>query len=406
MRIVIIGVFLVSVLFSFFLKYLTYTRMNAPLPDNVKDVYDQEKYEKEQRYKREQLRFSIVDELFGVVFMLVILLLNVHFGLYGWINRFTNNIYLTSLFIVGIPVVAAMVLDTILGIYGTFVIEERYGFNKTTPATYFLDFIKGLLLNGVLLGGLFSLFLLLYNTIGDWVFFAFFFILLAFQIFILFISPLMIRVFYKLTPLEDGSLKDKIQAMAVKTGYKFKAIYKVDASKRSTKLNAFAAGFGKTKTIGLFDTMLEKMTEEEILFVLAHEIGHAKKGHILKSAPLSLGAFGLMLAAAYFIVTLPEVSQAFGFAGANIAFGIFIVGILLAPVMQILQIPSNFLSRKNEYEADAYGKELTNAETGTAALKTLYREALGNLTPHPFVVMMEYSHPPLTDRVAAIENRL
>ncbi|MCL2198553.1 MAG: M48 family metallopeptidase [Defluviitaleaceae bacterium] len=405
MRIAIIGVFLVSVLFRLFLNYLTYTRMNAPVPNNVKDVFDNEKYEKEQRYKREYLRFNIVDELIGVVFVLALLLLNLHFGLYEWINRFTDNIYLTSLFIMGIPIVAAMILDTIVGIYGTFVIEERYGFNKTTPATYFFDFLKSFAISAVLMGGLFSLFLLLYNTIGEWVFIAFFFIMMIFQVFMLFISPLMIRVFYKLTPLEDGSLKDKIQAMAVQTGYKFKAIYKVDASKRSTKLNAFAAGFGKTKTIGLFDTMLDKMTEDEILFVLGHEIGHAKKGHILKSAPLSLLVFGIMLAAAYFVVAMPEVSQAFGFAGANLAFGIYVVAILLEPVMQVLQIPSNTLSRKHEYEADKFGKDLTSPAAGVAALKTLYRESLGNLTPHPFVVMMEYSHPPLTDRVSAIERK-
>jgi STE24 endopeptidase len=193
--------------------------------------------------------------------------------------------------------------------------------------------------------------------------------------------------------------------MARQTGYKFKAIYKVDASKRSTKLNAFAAGYGKTKTIGLFDTMLEKMPDDEILFVLGHEIGHAKKGHILKSAPLSLLVVGLMLAAAYFVVTMPSVSQAFGFAGANLAFGIFVVAILLEPVMKILQIPSNILSRKHEYEADAFGRDLTSPAASIAALKTLYRESLGNLTPHPFVVMIEYSHPPLTDRVSAIMKK-
>jgi len=404
MRIAIIGVFLVSVLFRLFLSYLTYTRMNAPLPDNVKDVFDEEKYEKEQRYKRDYLRFSIVDELIGVVFVLAILLFNMHFGLYEWINMYTNNIYLTSLFIMGIPILAGMVLEEIIGIYGVFVIEERYGFNKTTPTTYFIDFIKNLLIAGALFSGLFSLFLLLYNTIGDWVFLAFFFILLAFQIFMMFIAPFMIRIFYKLTPLEEGSLKDRIQEMAQKTGYKFKAIYKVDASKRSTKLNAFATGFGKTKTIGLFDTILEKMTEDEILFVLGHEIGHAKKGHIIKSAPLSLLVVGIMLGAAYFVVTMPEASQAFGFAEANLAFGIYVLAILLGPVVQVLQIPSNILSRKHEYEADAFGKNLTGATEGISALKTLYREDLGNLTPHPFVVMMEYSHPPLTDRVAAMEK--
>ena len=219
-----------------------------------------------------------------------------------------------------------------------------------------------------------------------------------------FLSPLLIRIFYKLTPLEDGSLKDKVQALADQTGYKFKAIYVVDASQKSTKLNAFAAGYGKTKTIGLFDTLIEKMSEEEVIAVLAHEIGHAKKGHILTSAPLSFLTLAIMMVAAYFVVTMPASSQAFGFADVNIAFGIYVLFILVSPLMLLMQIPDAALSRKHEYEADAIGKELAGGEAMVSALKTLYRESFGNLTPHPFVVMMEYSHPPLTQRVQAIEE--
>jgi STE24 endopeptidase len=233
---------------------------------------------------------------------------------------------------------------------------------------------------------------------------AFFFVILVFQLFMSFISPLLIRIFYKLTPLEDGTLKDKINAMAEETGFKLKGIYKVDASKRSTKLNAFATGFGKTKTIGLFDTLIEKMTEDEVISVLAHEIGHAKRRHILKRTPLSLVTFGLLLLAAYFVVALPEVSQAFGFESANIAFGLYVLFIMVSPLMLVLSIPATALSRKHEYEADGFSRELAGQEVAVSALKTLYRESFGNLTPHPFVVMMEHSHPPLTDRVASIEK--
>jgi len=220
-----------------------------------------------------------------------------------------------------------------------------------------------------------------------------------------FLSPLLIRIFYKLTPLEDGTLKDKVQALAEKTGYKFKAIYVVDASKKSTKLNAFAAGYGKTRTIGLFDTLIEKMSEEEVTAVLAHEIGHARKKHILTSAPLSFLTMGLMMVAAYFIVTMPNVSQAFGFTDFNIAFGIYVLFIMLSPVMLLMQIPVTALSRKHEYEADAIGKELVSGEAMVSSLKTLYRESFGNLTPHPFVVKMEYTHPPLDARIRAIEEK-
>jgi len=404
MRILIIAVYALTTAFGFFLAFLTYSRRNAPLPANVQDVFDEASYKKNQAYKMENLRFSTLGGIIGMVFSLLILIFNVHAWLYDWIGGHTQNVYLTSLFILGVPILVGAIIDQLLSIYDTFVIEEKYGFNKTTKKTSIIDFIKNLLIGTILGGGLLTLFLLMYNWLGQWVFLVFFFVLLVLQLFMRFISPLMIRIFYKLTPLEDGSLKDKIQAMAEKTGYKFKGIYKVDASKRSTKLNAFAAGFGKTKTIGLFDTLIEKMTEDEVISVLAHEIGHAKRGHILKSAPLSFLVMAIALGAAFFIVTMPEVAYAFGFAEANVAFGIYVLFILLAPLMVVLGIPSSALSRKYEYEADEFSRELAGADVAISALKTLYRESFGNLTPHPLVVKLEYSHPPLTDRVAAIEK--
>jgi len=404
MRIIIIAVYAATTAFGFFLAFLTYSRRNAPLPANVRDVFDEESYKKNQAYKMENLRFSTIGGIIGMVVSLLILVFNVHAHLFEFITGHTENVYLTSLFILGVPILVGTVIDQLLSIYDTFVIEEKYGFNKTTKSTFILDFIKNLLIGAVLGGGLLSLFLLMYGWLEEWVFVVFFFVLLVLQLFMRFISPLMIRIFYKLTPLEDGSLKDKIQAMAEKTGYKFKGIYKVDASKRSTKLNAFAAGFGKTKTIGLFDTLIEKMTEDEVISVLAHEIGHAKRGHILKSAPLSFLIMAIALGAAFFIVTMPEVAMAFGFAEANVAFGIYVLFILLTPLMVVLGIPSSALSRKYEYEADEFSRELAGADVAISALKTLYRESFGNLTPHPLVVKLEYSHPPLTDRVAAIEK--
>jgi len=405
LRILIIGVYALTTAFGFFLAFLTYSRRNAPLPANVQDIFDEASYKKNQAYKMENLRFSTIGGVIGMVVSLLILVFNVHARLFDFISGHTGNVYLTSLFILGVPILVGAIIDQLLSIYDTFVIEEKYGFNKTTKKTFIIDFIKNLLIGAVLGGGLLSLFLLLYNWLGQWVFLVFFFVLLALQLFMTFISPLMIRIFYKLTPLEDGSLKDKIQAMAEQTGYTFKGIYMVDASKRSTKLNAFAAGFGKTKTIGLFDTLVEKMTEDEVISVLAHEIGHAKRGHILKSAPLSFLIMAIALGAAYFVVTMPEVAMAFGFAEANVAFGIYVLFILLAPLMVVLGIPSSALSRKHEYEADEFSRDLAGAEVAISAFKTLYRESFGNLTPHPLVVKLEYSHPPLTDRIAAIERK-
>ena len=404
MRILIIAIILAITLFEFFMKYLTYSRRNAPLPENVRDVYDETEYKRNQSYKMDNLRFSIVAGLISLALSLLVLLLNIHHRLYEFIISYTTNLYLTGFFILLVPMIAITVVGTLLSIYDTFVIEERYGFNKTTPKTFVLDFFKELLLMLILVGVLLSLFFLLYDTLGNWVFLAFFFVLIAFQLFMLFLSPLLIRIFYKLTPLEDGELKDRIQKLADETGYKLKGIYMVDASKRSTKLNAFASGFGKTKTIGLFDTLLEKMTDDEVLFILGHEIGHAKKQHILKTTPLGLLNFALLLVVAFFVITLPETSQAFGFADVNLAFGIYVLFIVVSPLFLLLQIPGKILSRKFEYEADAFGSKSSSKEAGISSLKKLYREDLGNLTPHPFVVMIESSHPPLHQRVSALEN--
>jgi STE24 endopeptidase len=404
MKLLIIGIFLATTAFGFFLKYLTWSRRNAPLPENVRDVFDGETYKKNQAYKMAKLGFSIVDGLIGMALLLLILSFNIHASLYGWISGHLGNVYLTSLFFVGVPFLAVAVIDVLVGIYDTFVIEARYGFNKYTAGKYTVDFAKNLLIASVLNGGLLMLFIFLYGLLGDWVFFAFFFVMVAFIVFMTFIYPFILRFIYKLTPLDDDPLKDRINALAEKTGYTLKGIYKVDASKRTTKLNAFASGFGKSKTIGLFDTMLEKMTDDEILSVLAHEIGHAKRNHTLKSAPFSMAVFGLALVAAYFIVTLPEVSQAFGFAEMNVAFGIYVLMIILMPLMLVLQIPSRALSRRYEYEADGFSRELAGEEVAVSALKTLYRDSFGNLTPHPFVVMMEWPHPPLHKRIEAIEN--
>ena len=404
MRILIIAIYLATTAYGFLLKYLTYSWRDAPLPENVRDVFDEETYRKNRAYKMVNLRFSIFSGLITTVIELLMLLFNFHHTLFAFISAYTSNIYAASLFIFFIPMLIVMLITQLIGIYDVFVIEERYGFNKMTPATYIIDFVKMLLITLAIAGGLLSLFILLDSIMGAWVFLSFFFVLVAFQLFMAFISPLLIRVFNKLTPLEDGSLKDKIEGLAKATGYKLKGIYIVDASRRSAKLNAFASGFGKTKTIGLFDTLLEKMTDDETVAILAHEIGHAKKRHIIKSTMLNLATLAVALVFAYFIVAMPEVSQAFGFETANLAFSVYILFVFIAPVMLIMNIPANALSRRFEYEADAFEKEQAGKGVSISALKKLYKEDLGDLAPHPFVVMVEYSHPTLSQRVAAFDN--
>jgi len=405
MYVLVIAVILAVTAFKLLLRYLTYSRRNAPLPKSVKGIFDAEEYKKNHSYKMENLRFSIIsDSIIGTIATLAIFVFNFHFIVYEFIIQHTANVYLTGIVIFLVPMLIIDIINTLMSIYSKFVIEAKYGFNKTTPATFIIDFVKSILITTILLAGLLSLFLLLHGVIGNWVFLAFFFIMFALRVFITFLSPYLIRIFEKLTPLEDGELKTKIEKMAAKHKFKLKGIYRVDASKRSTKLNAFAAGFGKTKTIGLFDTLIEKCTDDEILGVLAHEIGHAKLGHTLKSAPLSLLSITVLLIAAFFAVNTPAVSQAFGFADTNIAFALFIMIVLASPIMTILQIPANALSRKFEREADAFEKAEVGKEPAISAMKKIVKENMGNLTPHPFVVMVEHSHPPAHERIEAFEK--
>ena len=404
MRILIIAIFLAISIFRFFLKYLTYTRRNAPLPANVQDVFDAETYKKSQAYEMEKLKYSIVTDLIGMVVSLAFLLLNFHFSLYQFISEHTTNIYLTSLFILLLPDLIGSIIDRLTDIYSTFGIEAKYEFNKTTPKTFIADTIKMGLVNILIMGGLFCLFLFLFNLLGNAVFVVFFFILLGFVVLMRFLSPFILKLMYKYTPLEDGELKDKIEEFAKNAGYDIEGIYVVDGSRRSTKANAFATGFGKSKRIGLFDTLVEQFTHDEIVAVLAHEIGHAKLSHMLKSVPLNLISFAIALGVAYFVLTMPEVSQDFGFADVNIAFAIYVLFIMISPLILVLRIPSQLLSRKHEYEADAYAAKHCNPKDMISCLKKLNRIAYSNLTPHQFVVMMEYSHPPLSQRIAALEN--
>jgi len=402
MRLLILAIFFATTAFGFLMQYLDYSKRNAKIPENVKDVYDNKAYKKYMAYTMDNTKFAIVSGIVSTIIVLFMLLFNFHHYLYTLIP--IENTIVMGLLMIFIPITINMVVGSLMGIYSTFVIEARHGFNKTTPRTYIGDFFKGLILIAILGGGLMALFLWLYGLVGNWVFFAFFFVFVAFDIFTSFISPLLIRVYYKLTPLQDGELKDKITVLANKTGVKLKGVYMVNESKRSTRLNAFASGFGKTKTIGLFDNLLEKCTHEEILAILAHEIGHEKKRHIIKSFPLDVLYNIIIVAFAYFVVVNPYVSMAFGFEGANLAFGIYALFILFEPLDLILKIPENALSRKHEYEADAFEREHVGKEASISAIKKLYREDLGNLTPHPFVVRLYHTHPTASQRVAAFEG--
>jgi len=392
-------------LFDFFLKYLNYRNRNAPVPESVKDVFDPETYTKRSAYEMEHVRLSIISGLYSLGLIAAILMLNVHSSLFNFIGNHTGNMYLQVYFMFAVIWLIDLPMSAIFGAVKTFKIEAKYGFNKSSVGTFVSDIFKDALIYDVIFNmGLLSLFLLLYNILGNGVFIASIFVLAAMIIIFIFLNPLLVRVFNKLTPLEDGPLKDRVMALSREANFPIRRIFSVDASRRTTKPNAFFTGFGKSRIVGLYDNLISDFTEDEVIFILAHEIGHAKGKHILKNIPLMLLSFLPILLLAYFVVNSEVVSSAFGFYELNAAFGLYIGVMLAMPLFMLLRWPSNVLSRMYEYEADAFGIKLAGAAPGISSMKKAGRLIYANLTPHPFVVRMTYSHPPLSDRIAAMEK--
>ena len=395
MKLIVILTYLAAVCYEFILDYLNYKNRNAPLPDNVKDVYDEETYVRRSQYSMEHLRLDIFSSMSTTVLSLLYLTLNVHNYLFNVGIGFTPNLYLQTGFMMG----AVMLLELLIGIpfnvVSTFKIEQKYGFNKSTVKTFIGDIIKQLLILAVVGFGLLSLFIWLYGKIGDTVFSAFFFVLVGLSVILNFFFHVFSKIFNKFKPLEDGMLKTKVEELARKTGYSVKRIFVMDASKRSTKINAYFAGFGRNKTIVLYDTMLESLSEDEIIGILAHELGHFKKKHTVLNFVLGLVSMAILLLGAQFIVTQEAVSAAFGFEEPNLAFGMLVFFVLYAPVAKVLAIPRNIISRKFEYAADKFAAEYADKEAFISSLKKIHSLNYANLSPHPLVVLASYSHPPL-----------
>jgi STE24 endopeptidase len=390
----------------FFLRYLNYRNRNAPIPENVKDVYDAETYKKRNDYEMENTKFGVISGLTGLVLSCVFLILNVHSWLFEYIDIAESawSVYLRTYFMFGMIAVINLIVDTAFGAYDTFKIEAKYGFNKATVGTFIGDIVKRTLIMVIVFGGLMTAFMAIYNAVDNWVFLIFIAILVVLVLIIMFFQPVFIKIFNKMTPMEDGTLKVKINELARKTGYPVKRIFVIDGSRRSTKMNAFCTGFGSNRTIALYDTLINKCSEEEVVAVLAHEIGHAKLHHIPKLMLSMVLQFLPFIALAYFIVGQVYVSEAFGFAGLNVGFGLFISMTLITPIMLLLSVPRSYFSRKYEYEADAYAAKHAGKLYGITALKKIYGDAYANLTPHPFVVQVMYSHPTVSQRVTAINK--
>ncbi|MEE4178753.1 MAG: M48 family metallopeptidase [Bacteroides sp.] len=403
--IIILVILLLDFSLERILDYLNASRWSNVLPETLKGIYDEEKYRKSQDYARVNMRFGILTSTFSLILLFGVLLA----GGFGWLDQtvrqWTENPILMAMIFFAIIALVSDLISTPFDIYDTFVIEERFGFNKTTPGTYILDKFKGYLLAFIIGGALIAIFVWFYQVAGSLFWFYAWLFLTAFSVFMMmFYSSLIVPLFNKQTPLEEGELRDAIEAFATKVDFKLDDIFVIDGSKRSSKANAYFSGLGSRKRIVLFDTLINDHSIEELVAVLAHEVGHYKKKHTLKGMVLSVISSGVMLFLLGFFINRPELSFALGGDEASFHLGILAFGLLYTPVSLFLGMFSNHYSRKYEFEADAFAARNYASEPLQEALKKLSVNNLSNLRPHPAYVFFHYSHPPLLERLEHLKK--
>ena len=404
----IIAFVLLEFAVSSVLSWLNGKWLTHPIPKVLEGLYDEEKYRKQQQYTRATRRLGLIERCVTLVITMVILLTGV-FGLLDDLTaRWSHGLLTQLLIFFGIYAVVSAIISLPFSYYDTFVIEERFGFNKTTRTTFWLDSLKSLALTLVLGGIVLSVVFLLYSYLGStfwlWATLA----CAAFIIFFsLFYSNLIVPLFNKQKPLEQGELRTAIETAASQMGFSIKNIYVMDGSKHSTKANAYFTGFGAKKRIVLFDTLIEQLNTDEIVAVLTHELGHYKHHDTIMSTIMSIVMVAVNLWVFSLLVDNPELSHALGgtrdhsFALSLIAFSL-----LFSPIDLVLGPIINGISRRCEYRADAYAAHYGHGEALISGLKKLSANTLSNLTPHPAVVWMDYSHPTLAQRIEAISFEL
>jgi len=401
---IILATLILDFVLSFIAGVLNLKTLSSKLPEEFNGVYDAEAYRKSQEYTRVKSRFG-----FLVATLQLALTLAFWFsGGFNFLDSIVRSWQLgpipSGLAYIGILGIAAGVLSLPIAIYSTFVIEERFGFNKTTPAIFVTDLLKGfmlaVLLGGPLLAGLLALFQ--YAGIIAWLYC--WIAVTLFSLFVQFIAPTWIMtLFNKFKPIEEGELKERILAYARSVAFPLSGVFVIDASKRSSKSNAFFTGFGRNKRIALYDTLVQQHSVAELVAVLAHEIGHYKKKHILKGLAISILHTGVMFYLLSLFIGQEALFRAFYLEHASIYAGFLFFGMLYAPIELVLSIFLNIFHRRNENQADKFAAKTTNdAESMISALKKLSVHNLTNLTPHPFYVFLNYGHPPVLARIKAI----
>jgi STE24 endopeptidase len=398
--ILLVSIIIFNFIKDFFLDYLNSKNFNNKIPEIISDVYDSEKYLKSQEYKKTQYRFS----KYSKIFSLLIILSFFYFDGFIIVDSFSRNLFkseiLISLTFFGTIFFGNELLSLPFSIFFTFFIEEKFGFNKTSIQTYISDKLKSWILTILFGGGVLSFIIFQEQLIGEnfWIV-AWIFITGITIVINGFYAQIIVPLFNKQKKLENGELRSEIEKYSCKVGFDLSNIFIIDGSKRSSKANAYFSGFGKQKRVTLFDTLIEKLNKKQIVAVIAHEIGHYKKNHIIFNLFFSIIQTGIMLYILSLFIYMPIFSNALGIENHSFHIGLVTFSILFTPISEISSLIFNLFSRKFEYEADEFAKNTYNGEYLIEALKILSKDSLSNLTPHPKYVWWHYSHPTLFQRV-------
>ena len=408
MKWVIIGILVAVYLFETIVSYLNYRYRFKPVPDVLSDVYDENRYGTWLMYSLENHWFTLIRRGFDLALLLFFLLSGLFARLEVVTSEWTDSPIMATLYFLGVYVTVEFLLAIPFKHYAIFKIEEKYGFNKTTKKTFikdqFIQYVMTMVLGGLMVGGIHALYLQFSDQLWTFVGVAWGSITVVMVMIFMFLNKVFLKLFNTFSPLPEGTLRQRIEALATSLGFNIKKLSVMDASKRSTKLNAFFTGIGRSKEVVLYDTLIEKMSEDEILAVLAHELGHAVhkdtiRGLIQQVLIISLYALGIGL-----ILQSVELATAFGLSGVHFGFAMILFVILFEPIQLVLGIPLSYLSRRAEFKADAFAKSKTSGDHMISALKVLAKEDLVNLNPHPLTILLYYSHPPMKERIEAINK--
>ncbi|WP_295829967.1 M48 family metallopeptidase [uncultured Winogradskyella sp.] len=402
---IIIAIISINFLKDKILDALNAKHFNDDIPSKLSDVFDEDAYKKSQDYKAANYKFGIWSSLFSLLLTLGFLFFD-GFEYVDTIARiYSENPIIIALLFFGIIMMASDIISTPFSYYKTFVIEERFGFNKSTKKLFIIDKIKGLVMMAIIGGGLLALIVWFYQATGTCFWLYAWGLITVFTVFMnMFYARLIVPLFNKQKPLEDGELRNKISDYAISVGFSLKKIFVIDGSKRSTKANAYFSGFGSEKRVTLFDTLINDLDEEEIVSVLAHEVGHYKRKHIIFNLFASILLTGLTLYILSVFISNPLLSNAIGVEIPSFHAGLIAFGLLYSPISEATGLIMNYFSRKFEYQADDYAKNTYKAEPLITSLKKLSKNSLSNLTPHKAYVFMHYSHPTLLQRIQNLKS--